>query len=116
MATEEEQQHLADAIKRLPMRLRRPFVMAHMQGKSRYAIAHELHISERQVEKRLTKALDACYRDMERKPGERHAPLLLQWLATPFVIVLVLLVHGVYIVVVRTCGLLGLRPPRPWIR
>ena len=65
MATEQEQQRLADAIKRLPMRLRKPFVMAHVQRKPRAEIATELHISVRQVDRRLTRALVACRRRLE---------------------------------------------------
>lgn len=62
MATEEEQQRLADAIKALPIRLRRVFVMAHVQRKPRAQIAAELHITARQVDRRLTRALVACRR------------------------------------------------------
>lgn len=65
MATEQEQQRVATAIKSLPMRLRAVFVMAHVQHKSRAEIAAELHISDRQVDRRLTRALLTCRRRLE---------------------------------------------------
>lgn len=65
MATDEEQQRLADVVKTLPMRLRKVFVMAHVQRKPRAEIAAELHISARQVDRRLTRALVACRRSLE---------------------------------------------------
>ena len=65
MATEKEQQRVADAARSLPMRLRKVFVMAHVQRKPREEIAAELHISAGQVDRRLTKALAACRRRLE---------------------------------------------------
>jgi RNA polymerase sigma factor (sigma-70 family) len=65
VATEEEQQRVADAIKALPMRLRRVFVMRHVLRKPREEIAAKLHISARQVDRRLTVALAACRRRLE---------------------------------------------------
>lgn len=67
MATEEEQQRLVDAIKSLPMRLRRVFVMAHVQRIPYAEIAAALRIPQRRVEARLTKALVAC----RRRLGDR---------------------------------------------
>lgn len=60
MATEQEQQRVADVVKRQPMPLRKVFVMAHVQRRARDEIAAELHISARCVDRRLTKALRAC--------------------------------------------------------
>lgn len=114
MATEQEQQRVADAIKRLPTRLRKPFVMAHVQRKSRAEIAAALHISERRVDRRLIRALVVCQGNLER--GPTRALTVLRWAAAPFVLLLVFLVHLAYVVVVRICALLGLRPPRPWLR
>ncbi|HEX3843549.1 MAG TPA: RNA polymerase sigma factor [Steroidobacteraceae bacterium] len=53
-------QHLATVIKELRPNLRRVFVMAHIQGKPRKEIAAALGISEKRVDKRMTKALKAC--------------------------------------------------------
>jgi RNA polymerase sigma-70 factor (ECF subfamily) len=53
-------QHLANAIKELRPNLRKVFVMAHVQGKPRKEIAAALGISEKRVDKRMTKALKAC--------------------------------------------------------
>jgi RNA polymerase sigma factor (sigma-70 family) len=53
-------QALVAAIKRLPLRLRKAFVMAHVQCKPRKEIATELRISERRVDRRMTKALKVC--------------------------------------------------------
>ncbi len=52
--------HLANVIKDLRPNLRRVFVMAHVQGKPRKEIAVALGISEKRVDKRMTKALRAC--------------------------------------------------------
>ena len=118
MATEEEQQPVADAIKSLPMRLRKPFVMAHLQHMPRAEIAAELHMSEHRVDRRLTRALIA-YQDTV----EGRVPVWLtaiRLIATPFVLPLVLplvlSIHVAYVIMVRVCALLGLQPPRPWIR
>ena len=53
-------QHLANVIKELRPNLRKVFVMAHVQGKPRKEIAAALGISEKRVDKRMTKALRAC--------------------------------------------------------
>jgi RNA polymerase sigma factor (sigma-70 family) len=53
-------QHLANVIKDLRPTLRNVFVMAHVQGKPRKEIAAALGISEKRVDKRMTKALRAC--------------------------------------------------------
>lgn len=52
--------YLAAAIKGLRPSLRQVFVMAHVQGKSRNEVATALGLSERCVDKRMTKALRAC--------------------------------------------------------
>lgn len=52
--------HLAGAIKALPLNLRTVFVMAHLQGQPRKTIAAEMGISEKRVDKRMTKALKKC--------------------------------------------------------
>jgi RNA polymerase sigma factor (sigma-70 family) len=67
MATEEEQQLIADVIKTLPMRLRKVFVMAHVQRKPRAEIAGALHISQRCVERRMAKALATCRRRLQER-------------------------------------------------
>ncbi|MGA7537643.1 MAG: RNA polymerase sigma factor [Steroidobacteraceae bacterium] len=53
-------QHLANVINGLRPNLRKVFVMAHVQGKPRKEIAAALGISEKRVDKRMTKALKAC--------------------------------------------------------
>ena len=53
-------QHLTSVIKELRPNLRSVFVMAHVQGKARKEIAAALGISEKRVDKRMTKALKAC--------------------------------------------------------
>ena len=53
-------QHLANVIKELRPNLRNVFVMAHLQGKPRREIAAALGISEKRVDKRMTKALKVC--------------------------------------------------------
>lgn len=53
-------QHLARVIKELRPNLRNVFVMAHVQGKPRKEIAAALGISEKRVDKRMTKALRLC--------------------------------------------------------
>ncbi|MDE2451114.1 MAG: RNA polymerase sigma factor [Gammaproteobacteria bacterium] len=52
--------HLSSVIKQLRPNLRKVFVMAHVQGKPRKEIAAALGISEKRVDKRMTKALKAC--------------------------------------------------------
>ncbi|MBW4051920.1 MAG: RNA polymerase sigma factor [Proteobacteria bacterium] len=52
--------HLTNVIKALRPTLRNVFVMAHVQGKPRREIAAALGISEKRVDKRMTKALRAC--------------------------------------------------------
>lgn len=52
--------HVAAAIKELRPTLRNVFVMAHLQGKSRKDIAAALGVSEKRVDKRMTKALKEC--------------------------------------------------------
>jgi RNA polymerase sigma factor (sigma-70 family) len=52
--------HLAETIKDLRPALRAVFVMAHVQGKPRKEIAARLGISEKRVDKRMTKALKKC--------------------------------------------------------
>jgi RNA polymerase sigma factor (sigma-70 family) len=52
--------HLAAAIAALRPNLRSVFVMAHVQGLRRRQIAAALGITERRVDKRMTKALKAC--------------------------------------------------------
>jgi RNA polymerase sigma factor (sigma-70 family) len=53
-------EHVAAVIIGLPMTLRAVFVMAHVQRRSREEIAAALGISERRVDKRMTKALREC--------------------------------------------------------
>jgi len=53
-------QHIATAIQELRPPLRNVFVMAHVQGMHRTAIAAALGISVRRVDKQMTKALRAC--------------------------------------------------------
>jgi RNA polymerase sigma factor (sigma-70 family) len=53
-------QYLSMVIKGLRPNLRNVFVMAHVQGKPRKEIAAALGISERRVDKRMTRALKAC--------------------------------------------------------
>jgi RNA polymerase sigma-70 factor (ECF subfamily) len=67
MVTEEEQQRVADTIKKLPMRLRRVFVMATLQRKSFTDIAAALGISQRCVERRMAKALATCRRRLQER-------------------------------------------------
>ncbi|MGB6489715.1 MAG: sigma-70 family RNA polymerase sigma factor [Steroidobacteraceae bacterium] len=57
---DEIRQHLANVIKELRPNLRNVFVMAHVQGKPRKEIAAALGISEKRVDKRMTKALKTC--------------------------------------------------------
>ena len=52
--------HLTNVIKDLRPNLRKVFVMAHVQGKPRKEIAAALGISEKRVDKRMTKALKVC--------------------------------------------------------
>ncbi len=52
--------HLMQVIKGLRPTLREVFVMAHVQGKSRKEIAGRLGISEKRVDKRMTRALKQC--------------------------------------------------------
>ncbi len=51
----------------LPLRERRVFVMATLQGKSFTDIAAALGISRARVERRMTKALVACRRRLEAR-------------------------------------------------
>lgn len=60
-------EHVAAAIIGLPWNLRAVFVMAHIQRKSRGEIAAALGISERRVDRRLTKALVACRESLEAR-------------------------------------------------
>ena len=53
-------QQLSNVIKGLRPNLRKVFVMAHVQGKPRKEIATTLGISEKRVDKRMTKALRIC--------------------------------------------------------
>lgn len=71
MATEQEQQRVADAVKALPRRLRKVFVMARVQCKPRAQIAAELHLSVRQVDRPLTRALWVCRRQLEQQEVKR---------------------------------------------
>jgi len=52
--------HLTNVINDLRPNLRKVFVMAHVQGKPRKEIAAALGISEKRVDKRMTKALKVC--------------------------------------------------------
>jgi RNA polymerase sigma factor (sigma-70 family) len=54
------QEQLATAIMKLRPVLRTVFVMAHVQGKSQEEIAEALGVTQRRVEKRMTKALRTC--------------------------------------------------------
>lgn len=53
-------QHLATVIRALRPNLRKAFVMAHVQGKSRSEIAAALGISERRLDGHMTAALKQC--------------------------------------------------------
>ncbi|HXR93729.1 MAG TPA: sigma factor-like helix-turn-helix DNA-binding protein [Steroidobacteraceae bacterium] len=54
------------AAKSLPLRLRKPFVMLHIQRRTPKEIAAELHISVRCVNYRLTRALRVCRERTEK--------------------------------------------------
>ena len=58
--TEQIGHHLSIVIKELRPNLRNVFVLAHVQGKPRKEIAAALGISEKRVDKHMTKALRAC--------------------------------------------------------
>lgn len=60
LLAEQIAQHLATVIQELSPPLRAVFVLAHVQGKSRKEIAARLGISERRVDKRMTRALKQC--------------------------------------------------------
>ncbi len=51
---------LVQVIKGLPPGLRQVFVMAHVEGRPRKEIADRLGISEKRVDKRMTRALKRC--------------------------------------------------------
>jgi RNA polymerase sigma-70 factor (ECF subfamily) len=57
---EQIEQRVAQVIGELPSALRTVFVLAHVQGESRKEIARRLGISERRVDKRMTRALKQC--------------------------------------------------------
>ncbi|MHB1828018.1 MAG: RNA polymerase sigma factor [Steroidobacteraceae bacterium] len=57
---EQIEQRVAQVIGELPAALRTVFVLAHVQGESRKRIAQRLGISERRVDKRMTRALKQC--------------------------------------------------------
>jgi len=59
-------EQVVEAIRALPARLRRPFVMAHVEGRSQEEIAAELCISQRRLERRLTRALICCMRKVDQ--------------------------------------------------
>lgn len=67
MATEQEQQHVADVIKTLPMYLREPFVMAWVLRKPLAKIRAELHLSHEELDRRLAKALATCRRRLQER-------------------------------------------------
>lgn len=52
--------HIAGAIRDLGPAFRKVFVMAHLQGRSRREIAAALGVSERRVDKHMSRALGAC--------------------------------------------------------
>lgn len=58
-------EHVAAAVIGLPWNLRAVFVMAHVQHRSREEIAAALGISERRVDRRVTKALVTCRERLE---------------------------------------------------
>lgn len=64
-------EQVAAAIQAIPLRHRKVFVMAHLEGKPRAEIAAELHISVRQVDRRLIRALVICRRNLERQEVSR---------------------------------------------
>lgn len=53
-------QHIVAAIKELRLPYRRVFVMAHVQSKSRREISAALKVTEKRIDKRMTKALKRC--------------------------------------------------------
>lgn len=57
---EQIEQRVAQVIDGLSPPLRAVFVLAHVQGRSRKEIAERLGISERRVDKRMTRALKQC--------------------------------------------------------
>lgn len=67
--------HLAAAIKELRPNLRSVFVMAHIQEKPRREIAAILGVSEKRVDKRMTKALRQC-RELLTSRGIRLSDVL----------------------------------------
>lgn len=60
MATEADQQRVAQAILALPMRLRQVFVRATVMRMPVDVIAADLRLSRRQVERRMVRALVPC--------------------------------------------------------
>lgn len=60
LMAEQLAQRLAAVIQNLSPPLRAVFVLAHVQGKPRKEIAVQLGISERRVDKRMTRALKQC--------------------------------------------------------
>lgn len=60
MASEEQQDQIAEAVKALPLRLRQVFVMATTGRKSFTDIAQALGISQMRVEGRFRQALKRC--------------------------------------------------------
>lgn len=65
MATEEQEDRIAEAVKALPLRLRQVFVMATAQRKSFTDIARALGISQMRVEGRFRRALKRCRGKLE---------------------------------------------------
>lgn len=64
MTTRLTDDKVGEAVKALPLRLRRIYVVAHVQRLPRTEIASALGISPQRVERRLGKALERCVRHM----------------------------------------------------
>lgn len=64
---EQVTQHIAEAIKQLAPTYRTVFVMSIVQGRPRREVAAELGITEKRLDKRITKALRHCREQLEAR-------------------------------------------------
>lgn len=67
VAANELSEHIAAVVKQLIPSQRKVFVMAHIQGKPRKEIAAALGISEKRVDKRMTRALKHCREELAKR-------------------------------------------------
>ena len=79
VASNEEFAHFCEAVRDLPLKCRRVFVLKKVYGYSQREIAKELNLSENTIEKHIAKGMKHCTHYMRQRLDQDNNPVPIPW-------------------------------------